>query len=124
MIFGRNSKRPLTQYKQQINEASIELCLHNSKLLCDRQSLLESCRKRVNGSGYVYKKGKSRSHKFNPASPAKKRKKISQDFRIQRLTELQERIKELPDQIGYKEKRVDQVIISNSVMSCPSRFLL
>ena len=88
--------------KQALNFASI---IQN---FSDRQLLLESSCKQVDESGYVYKKGKSRSRKLNPTSPTKKRKKISQSFLVQRLTELQERIKELSDHIGYKQKHLDQ----------------
>ena len=68
-------KIQLTRYEQQINEASVELCLHNSELLSDCQLLLESSRKQVIESGYVYKKGKSRSRKLNPTSPTSPTKK-------------------------------------------------
>ena len=95
--------------KQALNFASI--------LLSDRQLLLESSRKQVDESGFVYKKGKSR-RKLNPTSPTKKRKKISQSFRVQRLTELQERIKELSDHIGYKQKCLDQANNSQNYKQC------
>ena len=99
--------------KQALNFASI---IQN---FSDRQLLLESSRKQVDESGHVYKKGKSRSRKLNPTSPTKKRKKISQSFLVQRLTELQERTKELSDHIGYKQKRLDQ---ANNIQNY--RFLL
>ena len=86
--------------KQALNFASI----------IQNFSLIANCfwSPQVNESGYVYKKGKSHSRKLNPTSPTKKRKKISQSFQVQRLTELGERIKELSDHISYKQKCLDQ----------------
>lgn len=59
----------------------------------DRKLLLETTRKRVCESG------KSSSKMFGGNNPEPKRKKVNQDY------ELQDKIKDLNDQIGFKEKR-------------------
>ncbi|XP_065914938.1 uncharacterized protein [Dysidea avara] len=53
------------------------------------------------------KKGKSCSKILNSEdeSPPPKRKKISKEYRLQRISELQDKIKDLEDRIGYKIKR-------------------
>ena len=71
--------------------------------------MLTSARQKVDESGYNYKKGKSRSEKLNPdaenPSTTPKRTKITQEFRLGRISELKEKIKDLSDQLSYKEKR-------------------
>ena len=48
----------------------------------------------------------------------KKRKKINKNFRLQRMSELQVRIKDLSDQIGFKEKRRDQASAVHNYKQC------
>ena len=57
--------------------------------------------------GYQYKKGKLRSKRLNPTdqSGSPKRRKISKEYCINRIGELEERVKDLTEQIGCKEKR-------------------
>lgn len=92
-----------------MNEVSEELCLNNPLLLNDRQRLLNEARKRLHELGYNYKKGQSRSKTLNPDFPSEgstpKRKKITEEFRLSRIDELQDKVKDLNDQIAYKEKR-------------------
>lgn len=105
-IYGQNSQRTLTEYEQRINQASIELCLHNPNLMSDRNTLLVSASKQVDESGYSYKKGKSHSRRLNPDDTCQtpKRNKVSKDYRLARITELNEQINDMTDQLGYKEK--------------------
>ena len=97
----------MTDYQQRINDVAAELCLHNHNLLSDRKLLLETAREEVHEAGYSYKKGSSHSKTLNPgdgrATP--KRRKISQDYRLNRIAEVEDRVKDLTDQIGFKEKR-------------------
>ena len=104
----------LTNYQVRINQASEHICIKNPNLLTDRKLLLEMARKRVCESGYQYKKGKSRSRVLNPEGTSDteglsdsipKRRKLSQDARLTRITEIQDKAKDLNDQIGYKQKR-------------------
>ena len=107
-IYGRNPKSTqVTDYQRRINDASKELCLSNPSLLENRKFLLEKAREKVDELGYAYKKGKSRSKRLNPydGNTTPKRRKIGGEYRLNRITEVTERIKDVTDQLGYKEKR-------------------
>ena len=112
-IYGRksNSKMAkLTKYQESINNAAMELCLQNPNLLDDRKALLEASRKKLDDSGYVYKKGRSRSKLLSSGdgeSPVKKRAKINKDIRVSRIAELQDQIKDKSEQLQFKELRRD-----------------
>jgi len=111
-IYGRDPKNAekITQYQKQINQASEELCMKNPSILCDRKLLLESARERVHEMGYPYKKGKSRSKKINPGDECDvttpKRRKISSDYRLHRISDIQERLADIKDQLGSKKSVV------------------
>ena len=77
--------------------------------MTNRGLLLEQARKKVNDAGYIYKKGKSRSKLLNTDEefPTPKRKKITQEYRVARIAELQDKIKDLNERIEYKCKRRD-----------------
>ena len=107
-IFGRNTRRNLTKYEREMNEVSTQLCLQTPNLLSDRKALLEASRKKLDESGYGYKKGKSRSKRLtaDEGSP-QKRAKINRDFRLARIAELQEQIKDKKEQLEFKELRRD-----------------
>ena len=93
-IFGRNPNRPvkLTGYQTRMNEIAQELCLNIPSLLSDPNLLLQTAQERVHDQGYVYKKGKSRSKRLNAPDQASTdttpKRKICQEFRLQRITEL------------------------------------
>ena len=110
-IFGRNSRRNLTKYEREMNEVSMQLCLQTPNLLSDRKALREASRKKLDESGYGYKKGKSRSKRLTAdegtESSPKKRAKINRDFRLARIAELQEQIKDKKEQLEFKELRRD-----------------
>jgi len=57
--------------------------------------------------GILTKKGSSRSKTLNPSDgkATPKRRNISQDTRLSRIAEVRDRIKDLSDQIGFKEMR-------------------
>ena len=71
----------------------------------------------------MYKKGKSRSKRFSEpaagdtATPTK-RPKITQDVRLQRIAELREIIKDVSDQILYKEKRREKASNVHNYKEC------
>lgn len=54
---------------------------------------------------YQFKKGKSRSKRYNPTPPSPKRKKMNQDARLARMKTLEDDIKNIKDRVSYKEKR-------------------
>ena len=119
-IYGRNSTRKLSRYEEQMNEASANLCLQSPNLLSDRTLLLKECRRVVDEEGYDYKKGKSRSRSLNTsvASEPPKRKNITEKYRLSRIAELQERIKDITDRLGYKEKRRESASIVRNYKEC------
>ena len=118
-IYGKNSTRNLSKYEELINEASAQLCLQTPNL-SDRTLLLKECRRVVDEEGYDYKKGKSRSRSLNPdiSSKLPKRKKINEEYRTSRIVELQERIKDITDQLGYKEKRRESASMVHNYKEC------
>ena len=103
-----------------MNEASANLCLQSPNLLSDRTLLLKECRSVVDEEGYDYKKGKSRSRLLNTsvASEPPKRKKITEEYRLSRIAELQERIKDITDRLGYKEKRRESASMVRNYKEC------
>lgn len=109
-IYGRNSTKALTRYQESMNEVSTELSVQNPNLLNDRKVLLEASRKKLDEGGYVYKKGKSHSKQLSSDESrpcANKRTKVNKDFRLPRIAQLQEEIKDKTEQIEYKELRRD-----------------
>ena len=121
-IYGKNSARNLSRYEQRINEASVHLCLKSPDLLNDRSLLFKEARRVVDEEGYDYKKGRSRSRSLNPqadvSSDPPKKKKMSEHYRVTRIAELQERIKDITDQIGYKEKRRESASLVHNYKEC------
>ena len=121
-IYGRNSTRSLSKYEERINETSAQLCLQTPDLLSDRTLLLKECRRVVDEEGYNYKKGKSRSRSLNPdvSSDPPKRKKINEEYRLSRIAELEEQIKDITDRLRYKEKRRESASIVHNYKECES----
>ncbi|CAO3638863.1 unnamed protein product [Cunninghamella echinulata] len=60
-IYGKNTKRQLTNYEQAINQASVELALQDPSLLIQKGKLFDMAKKKLLEEGYSYKRGKSRS---------------------------------------------------------------
>lgn len=91
-----------------MNRAAAQLCLKNPSLLWSRGALLAEARVLVNDTGYVYKKGKSRSKVLNATSmrvPSPKRAKVSSEARLNRLQVVQQDLKDIVDRLTFKEKR-------------------
>ena len=87
---------------------AMELSLQNPNLLGDRKLLLEAARKKLDESGYSYRKGKSRSKRLNSdgdGSSVSKRAKINAEYRLSRIDELKDKIKDLSEQLHYKNLR-------------------
>ena len=94
----------LAKYQDSINKVAMELCLQNPNLLNDRKELLEASRKKLDEAGYAYKKGKSLSKLFfsDDGEQPVKRVKSNKDFRLSRISQLQEEIKDKTEQREYK----------------------
>lgn len=86
-------------------------------LLSSRSKLLELAREKVYNDGYVYKKGRSHSKKLLKSieEPKETRPKTVESFRLQRISQLQEDIKDIDDRLKLKEKRRDQAGNSSCV---------
>ena len=94
-----------------MNDAAGDICVQNPIMLSVRGEFLELARKRVNDSGYEYKKGKSRSKRFGSASSVEastpKRPKLDQEFRTKRIQQIKEEVKTINTQVSFKERRVE-----------------
>lgn len=100
--------KPLSTYHTAMNNAAEDLCLRNPSLLWQRGTLLERARKLVNESGYVYKKGQSRSKVLNPPAESTsiaKRPKVGAQEREKRMAAVAEDLKDIADRLSFKEKR-------------------
>ena len=64
-LFGKTGKQ-LTKYQQKMNEIAGDICVEDPQLLMNKGRLIEVAREKLHESGYVYKKGKSRSKAINP----------------------------------------------------------
>ena len=104
LLYKNESVRPLTNYQRRINEVAQEICLRSPSMLCNRQKLLEMARTKVDET-YQFKKGKSRSKRYNPTLPPPKRKKITQDIRLAKMKTLEDDLKNIKERTSYKEKR-------------------
>lgn len=102
-IYKKESARPLSTYQKKING---EICVQKPTMLRSRLKLLEVARLKVDET-YEFKKGKSRSKRYNPTSPLPiaKRKKVNQAARLARMNTLEDDIKNIKERIPYKEKR-------------------
>ncbi len=121
IIFGRKSQHTLTRYQQEVNTAAQELALQNPTLLQSRGELLVAARSKVDSSGYTYVKGKSRSKHACPEdrpSSTPKRRKTTDSVRLQRLSEIDEDVKDLSDTLMYKEKRREQASNLHNYKTC------
>ena len=92
-----------------MNEISLQICSKDPTMLLNHKKLLEASRKQLHESGYHYKKGKSRSKVLRPTSLSfdTTTKRLSEEVRCERMGHLQEDIKDIADQISFKEKRRD-----------------
>lgn len=100
--------KSLSTYHTAMNKAAEELCLKNPSLLWQRGTLLENARKVVNESGYIYKKGQSRSKSFNPpteSSSSAKRPKVGAQEREKRIADVAEDLKDISDRMSFNDKR-------------------
>ena len=115
-IYGKDPAKKITSYQAAVNEAAETLCIKDPNLLLNRQKMLERAREEVN-IGYKFKKGKSRSRNSLDPSPPK-RVKTTEDTRKKHICDLQEDLKDLNDQLTFKEKRRDQALAVRNYQGC------
>ena len=110
MIYGKNTPdRNLTEYEIAVNSASFELAKANPGLLAKRDELFRQAREKARESGYLFKKGSSRSkgtlsEKSNTV-PSAKRSNTTSDERKNRLLQIDEEMAELKKSLQIKEAR-------------------
>ena len=104
----------LSNFQKRVNDAAAEIALKEPKLVRkgNRGELLAKARQLVSDEGYVFKKGKSRSKVYGAVaseseSPPKKRVKLLEEIRTQRISELREDIAD-PS--------------THTILSCDTRF--
>ena len=107
-----------------MNKASQSLALAEPALLNDRRKLIELTRIKVDEDGYVYKHGKSRSKRLHSSSDAAtsgfgvKRSRTSEAERLQRIAYIDEALSDIKKQIGFKEKRGEQLTNAHNYGAC------
>ena len=126
VLYGaQNPSLALTTHQKKMNEASQGLALANPSLLNDRRKLIELARSKVDDDGYTYKHGKSRSKHLRSESgtstssgPRVKRTKTNETERLQRIAYVEESIRDIQKQIGFKEKRREQLSNVHNYRQC------
>ena len=58
------TKEPLSTFSKKVNEAAQGICLRKPSVLKNRGKLLILAKEKVHESGYIYRKGKSRSKSY------------------------------------------------------------
>ena len=100
-------------YEKAINDAPLQLCLHNPLLLQERGKLLSMAREKVHAQGYQYRKKKSRSKLFGSKTETPqvaKKPRLTQELRDKRITEINEDLAELDTRLTYLEKSRDKFV--------------
>ena len=97
ILFRKSINRPLTDFQVRVNKAAVELALSQPCLIRKRNDLLNMARKKVADSGYVFKKGKSRSKLYGKGldsesseSSTPKRPKLDKTLRDEKIKQLEE----------------------------------
>ena len=107
-----------------INDFAAEIAFDNPDILLSKQKLWEEARKKLDESGYNYKKGKSRSKQLvsssesDESTPAPKRVKTTEALRIKRISEIEEDLNDISQRMGFKEKRREQATLSHQYGIC------
>ena len=119
-IFKKGS---ISKYQSAVNDAAATICIRNPAMLTKRGELLTLAKRSVDESGFVYRKGKSRSKAFGseadePGPSAPKRLKITQQIRDTRQRNIAEDLKSINTHIQFKEKRIDTEVIAKNFRVC------
>ena len=115
-IYGRQGNKTLSTYQKEINNTTMNVCLENPSVLSDRKVLLDKARQVTYANGYVYKKGMSCSHRSQDANV--KHLKLNKEVRLSRIEEITDKLKDVTDQIGFKEKRQESANIHHQYKEC------
>ena len=79
--------------------------------------MLDLAQAKVNKQ-YDFKKGKSRSKRYQSTATAPKRVKTTESMRAKHISDLEEDLKDLNDQLKYKDKRREQATMSRNYKLC------
>ena len=114
-------KEPLSTYHIKVNEASQAICLCKLSMLRKRSELLALAKQSVHDSGYLYRKGASRSKQYGSAvdnATKPKRVKTSTDERVSHLKTIKEELSDLQNQVSFKRKRLDAAEVTKNYKLC------
>ena len=112
-IYKKQSVRPLSNYQKMINS----ICVKNPSMLRSRSALFEAAKVIIVNESYQFKKGKSRSKGYGePSVP--KRQKINRSSRLDRMKTLEDDIKNINEQISFKQKRRQAAENSKNYLIC------
>ena len=117
------SSRAPQKYHHQLNEYAAMVAESDPSLLANRGVLLQKAREPLVASGYEFKKGGSRSQsstsntEYNSSSRPK-RAKIDTETRNSRIKEVEEGIRDIDEQISFKEKRRAQAETLRDYRQC------
>ena len=108
-----------------MNIASQALALADPSLLNDRRKLMRLARMKVDEDGYRYKHGKSRSKHIHSdtdtdssSDTIAKRHRTTETERMLRISFINETQSDIMKQIGYKEKRREQLVTVHNYGEC------
>ena len=105
-MFGRGTRsKPLTEYEQAVNAASLQLSKEDPSLLGQRDKLFEKAREQVRNDGFKFKKGHSRS-KFAETQHKDEntiKKNTSSHERKYRLAQIENELDEIKKTIKVKK---------------------
>lgn len=69
---------------KKVNDAALKLALNDPSLLLSKQNLLDLAQAKANEE-YVFKKGKSRSKRYQSTATAPKKMKTTESIRIKHI---------------------------------------
>ena len=114
-------KEPLSTYHIKVNEASQAICLRKPSMLRKRGELLVLAKQSVYDSGYMYRKGASRSKKYGRAvddATKPKRVKTSMDERVSHIKTIKEELSDLQNWVSFKRNRLDAAEVTKNYKLC------
>lgn len=119
-IYMKTKKRELTDFEKHVNAASVKLCLNDTSLLKKRGELLTKARKEVADTGYIFKKGHSRSKVYGQSATetAPKRPKYDKEIREKRLEAIDDELHDIAKVCAYKERRLSQAEAGRNYSLC------
>ena len=85
-IYGRDPTK-VTPYQEKVNDAALQLVLDDPNLLLSKQKLIDLAQAKVNEQ-QEFKKGKSRSKRYQSTTTAPKKVKTTESIRMKHISEV------------------------------------